>query len=325
MKIKKERIILAIIILALILYIVLRKQDRIYYQLPEVPQISQAEISRIEISKPDGSIVIEKKDDKWIIGLQEYLADQYSVESMLDSIEKPMLTAIVSDSKTYTRYGLDDNEKITVRIFSGESLRREIELGNLTNSRQHTFIKLDNDHRVYHAKDNLRSLFNKDIDELRDKIVLSFEKSEIKEIGITKEDRSIFLTLTEQVSTEEIGDKEAEIEDSSLQEKIRLWKTPEGKYVEASLPEGLLSSLFRLSCKEYLYDTRKEDLINPMCTIRLKDAKEYILSIFPKKDDSDQGYSATSSENDSAFILSDWRVEDILETADKILKSSEES
>jgi len=314
MKIKKEWIIIAIIILALILYLVLRKQDRIHYKLPEVPQISQDEISRIEISKPDGSIVMEKKDDKWIIGLQEYLADQYRVESMLDSIEKPVLTAMVSASKTYTRYGLDDNEKITVRIFSGESLRRGIELGNLTDSRQHTFIKLDNDHRVYHAKGNLRALFNKDIDDLRDKTVLSFEQAEVREIGITKGSQSITLALTEQVSTKESGDN------------IKtFWQTPEGKDMEASLPEELLSSLFSLSCKEYLYDTRKEDLINPMCTIILKDAKEYILSIFPKKDDSDQGYPAASSENDSAFILTDWRVEDIFETADKILKNPEES
>ena len=89
MKIKKEQIILAVICLALILYLVLRKQDRTHYQLPEVPKIPQTEITRIEISNPDSSIVMKKRDGDWHIDPQKYLANSAYVKRMLDFIEKP--------------------------------------------------------------------------------------------------------------------------------------------------------------------------------------------------------------------------------------------
>jgi hypothetical protein len=308
MKINKEWIILSLIILALILYLVLRKQDRVHYRLPDIPEISQGEISRLEISKLEERIVIEKGNDNWIISPQGYLADSVLVESMLESVKKPVITAMVSDSKNYTRYGLDEDKKIAVRLFSEDILKREIELGEITDSGRHTFIKLPGDHRVYHARDNLRNKFKKDTDELRDKTVLSFSKQDIREMEITKDSNSLVLVLAEQVQTEEDGDKTRII-----------WQTSEGKEVEESSPEDLLSSLFRLSCREYLYETGKEDLKNPLYTIRLEGVKEYTLSIFSGIDD-DQACKATSSENDYAFILADWRVDKIIEAADKILK-----
>jgi len=313
MKINKEWLILVLIILALILYLVLREQDRVHYSLPDIPQILQGEISRLEISKPEDGAVIEKRNDNWIISPQGYLADSFLVESMLESVKKPLITAMVSDSKNYTRYGLDRDKKIGVRLFSEDVLKREMELGETTNSGRYTFIKLPGDHRVYHARDDLRNKFNKDIDELRDKTVLSFSKQDIREMEITKDSNSLVLVLAEQVQAEEDGDKAKTI-----------WQTSEGKEVEESLPEDLLSSLFRLSCREYLYETGKEDLKNPLYTIRLKGMKEYTLSIFSGIDD-DQACKATSSENDYAFILADWRVDKIIEAADKILECPERS
>jgi hypothetical protein len=314
MKINKEWIILALIIFALILYLVLREQDRVHYTLPDIPEISQDEISRVEISKLEEGFVIEKRNNNWIISPQGYPADSFLVESMLESVKKPFITAMVSDSKNYTRYGLDEDKRITVRLFSEDVLKREIQLGATTDSGRYTFIKLPGDHRVYHARDNLRNEFKKDIDELRDKTVLSFTKQDIREMEITKDSNSLVLVLTEQVQTEEDADDETRT----------IWQTSEGKEVEESLPEDLLSSLFRLSCREYLYDTGKEDLKNPLYTIRLKGIKEYTLSMFSGIDD-DQACKATSSENDYVFILSDWQVDKIIEAADKILKYPEGS
>ena len=45
MKIKKEYIILALIIIALSVYLVMRRGDRTLYELPDLPQVSQKEIT----------------------------------------------------------------------------------------------------------------------------------------------------------------------------------------------------------------------------------------------------------------------------------------
>ncbi len=313
MKINKEWIILSAIIIALILYLVLREQDSVHYSLPDIAQISQDEISRLEISGPEAEVVLEKRNDNWIISPQGYPADSYLMESMLESVKKPVITAMVSDSRNYARYGLDEDEKITVRLFSGDVLKREMDLGETTDTGRYTFVKLPGDHRVYHARDNLRNRFNKDIEGLRDKTVLSFNKEDIREMEIIKGAASLVLVLTEEVQTRE-----------GVEEKKRIWKTLEGKVMEESFPEDLLSSLSRLSCEGYLYDMGKEDLNDPLYTIRMKGTEEYRLSIFPGVDDG-QTCRATSSENDHAFILADWLADNIIEAADKILNYPEGS
>jgi len=46
MKIKKEYIILAVIIAALLLYLSQRRTDRTLYQLPDMPEISNSDITK---------------------------------------------------------------------------------------------------------------------------------------------------------------------------------------------------------------------------------------------------------------------------------------
>ena len=85
MKIKKEYIILAIIIIALSVYLVMRRGDRTLYELPEMPQVSQKEITRLEITRGKTVIDLTKKDDSWYIAPKEYPADAGKVKNMLDN------------------------------------------------------------------------------------------------------------------------------------------------------------------------------------------------------------------------------------------------
>ena len=322
MRIKKEQIILALIIIALLLYLVFRKQDQINYRIPDLPQIPRAEISSIEITGPGDSIILKKEDKNWVISPQGYLVNSSDINNILDFIEKPVLTVMVSDSKNYTRYGLDKDTRIIVRAFADKDLKREIEIGNLTDSRRHTFVKLAKDHRVYHAQDNQRDNFDKDMDEFRDKNVLSFDQKGIREIYLEKGTQ--FLTLTAvQVLPEETGEEEEDKDSQEMEEAKVEWQTSEGENVDESEVEDLLSTLSGLTCNAFLYEIQKEDLTDPLCSITMKGTNEYNLSIFPKKDD-DEGYPAVSSGNESPFMLTNWKAEKIIEIPDKILKEPEE-
>ena len=77
MKLKKEYIIIAVIIIGLSIYLIGRKTDRTLYQLPDIPAVAQKDISKIEITKNKESIVLSKKDEKWYIDPQGYAADPH--------------------------------------------------------------------------------------------------------------------------------------------------------------------------------------------------------------------------------------------------------
>jgi hypothetical protein len=318
MPIKKEQIILALIIFALLLYLIFRKQDNVNYRLPDLPEIPRSEITSIEIARPDDSIVLEKADEDWVISPQGYPVNSSYIDNILDFIEAPALSVMVSDSESYSRYGLDDDNRIIVRALAGTEPKREIALGNSTNSNRHTFVKLSDDHRVYHANGNQRANFDKDMDEFRDKNVLTFDPDEIGEIQLTKDALSITLTRV----TLEVAEEEAESQ--ALEEENIEWQTPEGEKAEKSLVDDLLSTLSGLTCQSFLYEINEGDMTDPLCSVTLKDQKEYILTIFPKKDDA-EGYPTISSENESPFILPDWKAEKIIEKPDTIIKKPEDA
>ena len=324
MKIKKEFIILVAIIIALSLYLILRNPDRTNYRLPKVPAVAAKDISRIEISREGASIILKKELDIWHITPQRYLADAEKAEDMLDAISKLTLTALVSESKDYGRYDLTPDKKITVKAWTGDTLKRAFEVGKAATSFRHTFVKVDGDHRVYHAQDNFRDKFDQTLGDLRDKAVLSFNKEEIREIGLTKGEESIVLSRGELPAATD-ADQDPEVRSQAPPKTETVWKSADGKKAVESEVSGLLATLSGLRCDTYIDDRKKEDITDPISTIQLKGAKEYTISIYDKTDKDEKKYPAISSENDYPFLLSDWQAEKIMTAPDKIIKKPDES
>jgi hypothetical protein len=106
---------------------------------------------------------------------------------MLNVFETLTLTALVSESEDYIRYDLHAGKKITVTAWQEDSLKRNFDIGKPASSFRHTFVKLNDDSRVFHARDDFRGKFDLAEDNLRDKSVLSFKITDIQEIQIDKD------------------------------------------------------------------------------------------------------------------------------------------
>jgi hypothetical protein len=186
MKFKKEYLILILIIAALLAYLFMRSADRTFYELPPIASLEQNQITKIEISKGGDSIALNKKDNKWYLEPQGYIADTKKVTDMLNVFGAFTLTTLVSESKDYGRYELTDEKGITVKAWQQEALKRNFDIGKPASSFRHTFVRLDGDSRVFHARGNFRSTFDLTADNLRDKNVLSFKPADIREIQIAR-------------------------------------------------------------------------------------------------------------------------------------------
>jgi hypothetical protein len=319
MKVKKEYGILVAIMVALVLYLALHEREKTHYRLPELPRVAGTEISKIDISKLDTSIVLTKKDDRWYLAPEGYPADKSKIKNMLAIIENLSLTVMVSESKNYTRYDLDTDKKLTVRAWAGEKLRREFEVGKAAPSHRHTFVTLAGDARVYHAQGNFRGKFDQTAENFRDRTVLSFVRTEIGGIHITKGEQSILLSRTEipvEVST---GQKPDAGEKPSLKPEM-LWQSADGKKGDESAIDRLLTALSNLRCQKYVEDRKREDFKDPIYNVKLKGAQEYSLSIFAKPDKKAKSYPAISSQSDFPFLLSDGQAGKIMEEPDELLE-----
>lgn len=322
MKIKKEYVILFSLILGLALYLIMRNPDRTQYQLPDIAQVDKTDLSKIEISKPDTTIVLDRRNDAWHIAPEGYRANMDRVTDMLEALKGLTVTALVSESKSYSRYDLDEGRKITVRAWKGDTLAREFELGKAATSYQHTFVKLAGDDRIYHAQGSLRIKFDQTVDNLRDKTVLSFDLGEIQEIHISKGADAIGLALTQvpvEVTTgEAVGGKPAE-----SQKTEQVWKTSDGAKGDDTQLNKWLSTLSSLQCQAYIEGKNKEDFANPIFGVRLKGSKEYTLSVFKKTQKDVKTYPAVSSETDYPFLLPEWQANNLIKKPDELLKKSD--
>jgi len=325
MRAKKEFILLFIIIIALIFYLVSRNANKTHYVIPIIPEIAGKDISKIEISKSNASIILNKKDNEWRIAPEKFLADASTIESMLKVIEEFELTTLVSEKKSDHLFDLTDDKKIIIKVWADEILKLDFEMGRPAPSWNHTFVRIAGVIGVYHAKGNFKSEFDLTADKLRDKTVLSFDLNEIKGIEIIWEKESIMLAKkTIPPKAEDQGDKKEKAPFAVPPAPTVVWEDPDGKQADESVINSTLSALSNLTCQNYSDDEKKEDYSNAIHTVKLKGIKEYTLSIYNKAKEGDNTYPAISSENDYPFLLSDSQADKIMKDQKELMKGSKD-
>jgi hypothetical protein len=311
MKVKKEYIMLAVVIIALTVYLVMRSSDRTQYRLPDVPQAAAKDISRLQITRGQTTIVINKKDDKWYIAPDEFPADANKVKNMLNAVEKLTLTALVSESKNYNLYDLNEDKKLNVKAWQGEDLKRDVDLGKTASSFRHTFVRPAGDERVFHARGNFKNNFDFSVDDLRDKLVLALNPADIKLIQVIKDQQT--LTISKSQAPVVVDNTEAEKKsDPGPGAKKSAWQAADGRPVEETAVNQLLNAVSDLRCEKFIIDRQKEDFTSPLFTLQLKGGQEYSLTIFAKTAEKDTDFPAVSSGSNYPFLLSGSLVDSIL-------------
>jgi hypothetical protein len=299
MKVKKEYVILLLIIIGLSFYLLRRTEDRTLYELPDLPAVSPSDITKIQIVRGGESIELIEKSDRWWIEPEHYPADADRVRGMLDILGDLTLTAMVARSPDDARYELGPAKKIAVKAWQKERLVRDFEIGKTAPSFRHTFVRLSGDKRIFHARDNFRNRFENNTDQLRDKQVLSFQVDDIQEISIVDGQSALQLILKENA-----GEPESTEEEASSSPAGRAWQTAEGKPADDEKVNLLLRTLSALKCQAFIDQKSKSAFSDPIRSIRLTGLEERNLAIYARlSEDADQ-YPAISSGSDSPFLLS---------------------
>jgi len=319
MKSKKEYIILIGAAVVLVLYLIFHQADRRLYQLPEMTELSGTEIRKIEINTPDETVQLEKKAGKWVITPQGVPAADRKIDKIMDIVKNFQLTAMVSESENYSRYQLTEDEKITVKAWADGELARAFEIGKAAPSQRHTFVKLPNDPKVYHASNNFRNRFDQTRDALRDKTVLSVDADVTHAIEIKQADKQVKIARTRAepevtVSPDEAKGTEKPAETSPAQ---LVWQDARGNEVAESDVADLLNSLSDLKCEQFIDDRQKSDFSDPIYTITVSGPETHTLSIFDKQSADAKSYPAVSSGSDYPFYLPEHKAKTIMQAIEK--------
>lgn len=302
---KKEYLILIAVIIFAGSYLLLHKENRDNYRLPEIEDIDTSKLTGIIINSSNGNIEFTKKGESWVLTEKEFPADSSSVQNMFDALKTFQLTTLVSQKKDLQRYELDEKKHVHIKLLENSKTIFEFTIGKLAPSFNHTFVMLSNDTNIYHAKGSFRGDFNQSLDDFRDKKVLEFHEKSIKQFSIEKNEKSKTLISKEKKSEE----KENQI----------TWNSEDGTSIDKEVVSDLLSSISFLECEKYLDTPDKKSLKDekPLCRILLENDNTIELTLY--RNDKEDNIIGISSMNDYIFSLSESDGSRIVENIDKLL------
>lgn len=324
MKLKKEYLILFVVIAVLFVFLLSGRKNKMSYRVPDLDRVNEENITKIEISSEGDTIILSGKDSHWTILPQEYLADSDKVSSMVDIIVNLTLTELAAEKKDYQRYELDEEKRISVYAYSGDEMVRSFDVGKVSSTYRHTFVKVGEDHRVYFARESFRSTFEVDRADLRDKTVMSFDLNEITGILIEQEGSTLHFSKT-MMPVEAPSPETAEEPETQPAEGLEeeAWQTEDGTKGSKTDLDSILSQLSDLECESFIEDKSKDDFADPIYSVTITGGKDYSLRIYAKNEDEDK-YPAVFSENPQVVFLASWKAENIMKKADVLVEKEEE-
>jgi hypothetical protein len=158
---------------------------------PKILTLNSADITRIDVKKPDSDVTVIKSADKWQITAPQPLpADQTSVANLASSLSELNSDRLVEDKAAdLARYGLTD-PKLQIAVNEKDNKSQKLLIGDETPTNNGYYAKLDGDPRVFTIATYTRTGLDKTANDLRDTRLLPIDEDKISRLELTanKED-----------------------------------------------------------------------------------------------------------------------------------------
>ncbi len=314
MKVRKEYIVIAVLIVALSLYLLMRSRDRTHYELPVLPTVSKDAIDRIVVTRPAGEITLEKRNGAWTIIPEGYPADEKKVEAMEDALTGLDIGAMVSESGSYGRYDLDEDGKIVAEAFGGGESLAKVDIGKTASTYRHTYIRLPGDDRIYQASGNLRRTFDLEKDRIRDRNVLDAERSSVTGLTVAGVDGRVSLTKISKPSAPPAAGQQE-------QQEMTEWITPDSVQADGKIVDGILRQLTSLDADGFPADSIATGDYQFFAALGGTGDTLYVYDYL----EGDKKYVASSTQYAFPFLLSEWKAKQIMKTPDEIMGKKDDT
>ncbi len=307
---KKEYLLLVVVIIGLVALLFYQKKGRTNYQLPKLSPLEKS-IDRLLIEKAGELVELSLIDGKWVVGKQQYRANSDRVKKIIAEVKGLKLTALVSEKGNYQIYDLVPEKKFKISLFGEDQLLREIQVGKNSTSLRQSYVMLKGDPKVYQALGNLKSNLFATVAEFRDKTVLEIDEEQlagIETIVLTRlqdGNRQILKLFKSKPEPVADGDKS-----EAVPALVVGWQQESGNPVVTGEVDKLLASLTALQCESFIEDQKVEAFAEPFFKVVLQGrGEEFSLALLAPEEDR---YPALSSQSGEPFWLPSWRVDKII-------------
>jgi hypothetical protein len=155
-------------------------------ETPALVNVSDTALASIDIQKKDGSKVsLERKAGKWnITAPTAYPADQDAVSSVASALAPANADSVVDEKPgDVAKYGLT-NPTVTVTAHEKGGRSDQLLIGDDVPGGSMVYVRVAGNPKVYAAPTSLKTSFDKGVNDLRDKRLLTFDQGQLTRIDL---------------------------------------------------------------------------------------------------------------------------------------------
>ena len=154
---------------------------------PVLLNVSDTALEHIDIQKKDtAKVSLERKSGKWTVTAPEsYPADQDAVSSIASALSSVSADSVVDDKPgDVAKYGLT-NPALTVSIHEKGGRSDQLIFGDEIPGGSLNYLRVGGNAKVYAVASSLKTSFDKSLNDLRDKRLLTFEQGQLTRVDLT--------------------------------------------------------------------------------------------------------------------------------------------
>lgn len=159
--------------------------------------LDENKIDKIEITKNENSVILEKKNNLWVVAnLENFKAEQERVGGIIAQITSAKQLALVSENfEKQSKYQVEDKDT-RVKFFTGDNLAADFFVGKTGTSSNTNYLRIADSNSVYLIDIGLSQFFM-DLD-FRDKQILKITKEGIDKLEFIYPKSEILLEKNEE-------------------------------------------------------------------------------------------------------------------------------
>jgi len=153
---------------------------------PTLVAIPDSQIQAIDLKKKDGSTLsLQRQNGKWAITSPEQVAtDQDAATSVASALNSITADSIVEDKATdLAKFGLKD-PSLTVKVHEKNGKTDDIAFGDDVPTGSLVYASLNASPKVYSVFSSTKTSFDKSLNDLRDKRLLTFDSNKVTSIDL---------------------------------------------------------------------------------------------------------------------------------------------
>ncbi len=155
-------------------------------ETPVLVNIPDTAIEGIDIQKKDGAKVsLERKSGKWAITAPAaYPADQDALSSIVSSLAPANADSVIEAKPgDVGKYGLT-NPTLIVTVHEKGGRTEQLLIGDDVPANSLVYVRVGGNPKVYAAASSLKTSFDKGVNDLRDKRLLTFDQNQLTRIDL---------------------------------------------------------------------------------------------------------------------------------------------